>query len=106
MSSLIAVVTTVATIEDARDMARALVERKLVACAQIESIESFYEWDGQVNGEPEQRLLLKTTAERYAEVEAAIREMHGYALPAIYSLPVADAFGPYADWVTKGVAPS
>lgn len=105
MAALIAVVTTVATIDGARHMARALVERRLVACAQIESIESFYEWDGQVNGEPEQRLLLKTTEDRYAEVEAAIREMHGYALPAIYALPVTQAFGPYADWVAKGSAP-
>lgn len=105
MASLIAVVTTVATMDDARRMARALVERKLVACAQIEPVESFYEWDGQVNGEPEQRLLLKTTEDRYAEVEAAIREMHGYALPAIYALPVVQAFGPYADWVAKGAAP-
>lgn len=105
MAALIAVVTTVATIDDARHMARALVERRLVACAQIESIESFYEWDGQVNGEPEQRLLLKTTEDRYAEVEAAIREMHGYALPAIYALPVTQAFAPYADWVAKGSAP-
>jgi periplasmic divalent cation tolerance protein len=104
MTKLIAVVTTVATLDDAREMARALVERKLVACAQIEQIESFYEWDGQVNGEPEQRLLLKTTDDRYAEVEAAIREMHGYALPAIWSLPVTHAFGPYAEWVEKGSA--
>jgi periplasmic divalent cation tolerance protein len=104
MTKLIAVLTTVATRDDARQMARTLVERKLVACAQIEQIESFYEWDGDINSEPEQRLLLKTTPERYAEVEAAIREMHGYALPAIYALPVEQAFGPYVDWVAKGSA--
>jgi len=45
---LIAVYTTVATLEDARRLAKALVERKLAACAQITAIESFYAWNGAV----------------------------------------------------------
>jgi len=99
---LIAVYTTVASRDDARRMARALVERKLAACAQISEIESFYSWRGAVQDEPEWRLLFKTTQERYAAVEAAIRELHPYELPAIHAVPVAQAFAPYADWVEKG----
>jgi uncharacterized protein involved in tolerance to divalent cations len=80
-----AVFTTVARRDDARRIARALVERGLVACAQISEIESFYAWGGALQQEPEFRLLLKTTAARYAAVEAVVREMHPYELPAIHA---------------------
>ncbi len=96
---LIAVYTTVATEADARTMARALVERKLVACAQISTIESFYSWQGAVQNEPEFRILFKTTEARYQAVEAAIRELHKYELPAIHAVPLEHVFEPYAAWV-------
>ena len=103
----IAVLTTVGSRDAARALARTLVERGLVACAQISEIESFYRWDGALQDEREWRLLLKTVEARYAEVEAAIRALHAYELPAIYALPLAHAYAPYADWVRDGsVAPT
>ncbi len=58
--SAIAVVTTVANRKDARSLARALVEAKLAACAQISRIESVYTWKGTVESGKEYRILLKT----------------------------------------------
>lgn len=98
---LIALFTTVATREDARRIARELVERGLVACAQLSDIESIYRWQGAVHQEPEVRLMLKTTADRYAVVEAAIRALHPYELPAIHAIPVTAASAAYAGWVRQ-----
>lgn len=95
----IAVVTTVASRAQAQSMARALVERKLVACAQISEIESYYHWHGALQHEPEFRILCKTTAERYAEVERAIKELHAYELPAIHAYAMDPIYGPYAAWI-------
>lgn len=97
----IAVVTTVGSREAAQRLARALVERELAACAQISEIESVYHWEGAVRQEPEFRLLVKTTAERYAEVEAALLELHPYELPAIYALALEPVYPPYAAWVAE-----
>jgi periplasmic divalent cation tolerance protein len=97
----IAVVTTVATLEQAQAMARSLVERRLAACAQVSQIESFYVWDGAVQHEPEYRVLFKTTAARYAEVEAAIRELHSYELPPIHAYDFEQVYPPYAEWVVQ-----
>jgi periplasmic divalent cation tolerance protein len=102
--SVIAVFTTVATREQARTLAEQLVERRLVACAQISEIESYYRWQGAVQHEPECRLLLKTTAAAYAAVEDAIRELHPYDLPAIHAVAFEQAFAPYADWVERECA--
>ena len=80
-------------------MAHALVERRLAACVQISEIESVYRWQGQVHQDPECRLVIKTTRERYAQVEQAIRELHSYELPAIHALAFAAVSAPYAQWI-------
>lgn len=97
----IAVVTTIDSLEQARAISRALVERKLAACAQMSTIESFYTWQGEVQNEQEYRVLAKTTEDRYADVEAAIRELHTYDLPAIHAFELAHVFEPYAKWVAE-----
>ncbi|MET0540991.1 MAG: divalent-cation tolerance protein CutA [Variovorax sp.] len=95
----IAVVTTVGSRAEAQAMARALVKRKLAACAQISEIESFYTWDGAVQKETEFCVLFKTTSERYGAVEAAIRELHSYELPAIHAMAFEHIHAPYAEWI-------
>ena len=100
--NLIAVFTTVESREQAQRIADALVLRGLVACAQISQIDSVFVWQGELQREPEFRLLLKTTAAQYAAVESAIRELHAYEIPAIFAVPVTHAFEPYAAWVAAG----
>lgn len=102
--ALLAVFTTVATREDAERMARALVERRLAACVQIDEIRSVYRWQAQVQLDCEQGLMCKTAAARYPALQAAIRELHGYELPAIHALAVTQASQPYADRVRESVA--
>ena len=97
----IAVITTVGSRAEAQAMARALVERKLAACAQIAEIESFYTWNGAVQNEPEFRVTFKTTDAQYATIEAAIRELHSYELPAIHAVPIQSIYGPYAEWIAR-----
>jgi periplasmic divalent cation tolerance protein len=103
--TLVAVLTTVGSRDDARRIAAALVHRRLAACAQISEIESVYRWQGQVQQDSEFRLLIKTTAARYAEVEAAIRELHDYEVPQIVALPIDQVYAPYAEWVRDNSRP-
>ncbi|HEY9895536.1 MAG TPA: divalent cation tolerance protein CutA, partial [Candidatus Sericytochromatia bacterium] len=44
----------------------------------------------------------KTTAAQYAAVEAAIRDLHTYELPALYAVAIEHSFAPYAAWVEEG----
>jgi periplasmic divalent cation tolerance protein len=99
--NLIEIHTTVATSEDAHQMATFLVAKKLVACAQITEIKSYYYWEGALQASAEYRISLKSTDVNYAAIEGAIRERHPYELPAIYAVPVAQAFEPYARWVAE-----
>jgi len=104
MTTPIAVVTTVATREDARKLAESLVSRRLAACAQISEIDSCFHWQGGLRHEREFRLVLKTTAERYDAVEQAIVELHPYDLPAIHSVALDRVHAPYAAWIADNVS--
>lgn len=99
---LLAVYTTVATREEARGLARTLVERRLAACAQISEVESFYRWEGEVVNETEYRILFKTTEARWEAIEATILDLHPYELPAIHAVEIEEVHEPYGDWVEDG----
>ena len=96
------VLTTVATREDAQQLARAMVEQRLAACAQISAIDSIYRWNGALQQEPEWRLLLKTTEAARPALQAALRAAHPYELPAIIALPM-QAEAACADWIEQEV---
>jgi periplasmic divalent cation tolerance protein len=96
------VLTTVATREDAQRLAHAMVEQRLAACAQINAIDSVYRWNGALQSEPEWRLVLKTTQAARPALQAALRAVHPYDLPAIVTLPM-EAEEDFALWVAAEV---
>lgn len=86
--------------EAAEAIAKDLVGRRLAACVNILApCRSFYRWQGEVEQADEVPLLIKTTRARYAELEAAIRELHPYQVPELIALPLAAGLAAYLDWV-------
>ncbi len=99
-ADILFVLTTCPDRANATMLAARLVETRLAACVSILSpCQSIYRWEGTVERSEEAPLLIKTTAARYPEVEAAIRDLHPYELPEIVALPVAAGFAPYLDWI-------
>src|SRR5437867_3014847 len=79
MSEAIVVITTTETQKDGEWLAHLLVERGLAACVQVmPQMISVYRWQDHVERATETLLLVKTTRERYAAVEAAIKQHHHY----------------------------
>ena len=68
----IAVFTTTDSLKEARKLAQTVVGKKLAACAQISEIESFYTWENDVQNDQEFRIMVKTTKDKYKDVEKAI----------------------------------
>lgn len=97
--NLIAVMTTTDSPDDARSIASALVDRRLAACVHISRIESVYRWQDKIQSDREYRLFIKTTADRYEDVEATILELHRYDLPAVIAVDISRAHVPFAEWV-------
>jgi len=102
MAELLQVQTTAPTREEADAIAGALVDGRLAACVQVVGpITSRYWWDGRVQVAEEWLCLAKTTAARYPQVEAAIRDRHPYAEPEIVALPIVAGSPSYVEWVAR-----
>ena len=90
----------------AEKLATALIEQKLAACVNILApCRSVYRWKGAVQHDEEHPLLVKTTAARYAALEAAIRAGHPYELPEIIAVPVERGLAAYLQWVDTETRP-
>ena len=89
----------------AERLADALIEKRVAACVNILApCRSVYRWQGAVQRDEEHPMLIKTTEDRYAALEAAIRAGHPYELPEIIALPVERGLPAYLDWVAAETA--
>ena len=89
----------------AQSLARSLVEARLAACVSIGApAQSLYHWRGEIETVQEIPVTVKTSRERYAEVESAIRARHPYELPEIVAVPIIDGFVDYLDWINGETA--
>jgi len=88
----------------ARRIARAIIERRLAACANFWPIESIYHWRGKREEAHEFVLVFKTRRSLLKKVITEIRRMHPYEVPCIVSYPMGPALGAFADWIDSETA--
>ncbi|MEM6781397.1 MAG: divalent-cation tolerance protein CutA [Pseudomonadota bacterium] len=87
------------------DLCAALLERKLIACANIMAPhKAIYRWEGRVESENECAVILKTTQEKFAELEKAVVELHSYDTPCLLQIDITDAHEPFLKWIGEQVA--
>jgi periplasmic divalent cation tolerance protein len=101
---LLIVLTTFASLEDAKKMAHQLIERRLAACVQIqEGIHSIYRWDGQVCEGNEVLLSAKTVADKWVDISSFIKSHHPYDLPEVIAYAPSKYEALYSKWVQAEV---
>lgn len=100
------VLVTVAP-ERAHEMARTLVAERLAGCVNIlPGVQSVYRWQGDVAEDPETLLLIKTTGEKYPDLESRIRALHTYEVPEIIALPFDRALPEFQTWLREALEPA
>jgi len=93
------ILTTCGNKKEAEKLACLLIESQLAACVQITGVTSFYEWDGAVNKDNEQLLLIKARSAHYDKIEEFISQNHSYDVPEIIQIPISDGSEAYLKWV-------
>lgn len=94
--------TTTASREQADELAAALLEQQLVACAQVSSpIRSHYSWQGQLHTDEEYRITLKFLDTQAPAIEAFLEQHHPYDVPQWLWLRVDGIAVPYFDWMCE-----
>ena len=104
MSQLISIQVTAPDKVVAEHIGRILVECRLVACAQIEGpIGSTYIWKDQLENDEEWRIVLKTEASMFPQIEQKILQEHPYEVPQIIASEMCMASKNYRDWILKQI---
>lgn len=86
----------------ANALARGLLGARLAACVSfVPGIQSLYWWQEKMESSTEVLMVIKTTADRVAELKPFITQHHGYDTPELLVLPVDDGLNRYLDWVQK-----
>jgi periplasmic divalent cation tolerance protein len=104
MTDKILVLTTAGSKDEARKIARALVERLLAACVNIvPHVSSVYRWEGEIEEAEEWLLVVKTTRAAFERVRQAILELHSYEVPECISVGIDEGSVGYLSWIGQSV---
>lgn len=96
---------TASNADEAKEIGEALVQERLVACANILGpIASIYWWQGRVQRESEAVLVAKTRAELVEHVIARVKALHSYTVPCIVSLPIEQGNPDFLGWIAAETA--
>jgi len=99
-AAIVAVYAVFGSDAEAREIGRAMVERRLAACVNILGrCDSIYRWQDEVVEAEEFAALFKTGSDKAETLVAAIGGLHSYDTPAIVVWPIAIAHSAYEDWV-------
>jgi periplasmic divalent cation tolerance protein len=102
MSEFLSIYMIAATREEAESIALALVEEKLVACANIfPDVVSIYRWEGKTERANECAIIAKTTADKFDALQKRVRELHSYECPCIVATPIVAGSEGYLEWLRK-----
>ena len=88
------------------EIARLLVEERLAACVNVvKGIRSFYWWEGRVNVDEEELLIVKTRGDAVERLVRRVKEVHPYTVPEVIALDVSEGNEDYIRWVFEEVKP-
>ncbi len=106
MTDALIAFTTFASEEDAARVARALVEERLVACANLlPGARSLYRWEGRVADEREVVVLMKTRKQDWPALLSRLHELHPYDTPECVAVRIAAGAPKYMAWLEAALAP-
>ena len=96
------VLTTLASEDEAFQLVRTLLDRRLIACGTVlPAGRSLYRWQGKIADEREAIVLLKTRSARLEALKAAFAELHPYKVPELLALSVEAGLDRYLDWINS-----
>jgi periplasmic divalent cation tolerance protein len=99
---LVVCLSTAPDADAAERIARALVEERLIACANLlPGVVSLYRWEGEVQREPEVMMLIKTRRSLVRRLEERFAELHPYEVPELLVVGVEDGLPAYCRWVLE-----
>ncbi len=90
---------TASSMDEAKGLAKTLLEKKLIACANLFPINSIYYWNNELQEDNEFAMILKTRAELVDKLLVEVKNIHSYDVPCIVTWPIAKGSEEYLSWI-------
>ncbi|MCK4548033.1 MAG: divalent-cation tolerance protein CutA [Candidatus Eisenbacteria sp.] len=98
----VVVFVTASSDEEAETIARAVVEERLVACANVvPGVTALFRWQGKIERESEVLIIMKTRGLLLEGLIARVKDLHSYETPEIIAVPIVGGSREYLDWVKE-----
>ena len=105
MTDKIVIFSTCSSADEAKLIARRLVEARLAACVTaVPGAQSTYHWKGAVEQSEEWLLVIKSSRELFAQLKAQLQKMHSYEVPEVIAVPIVDGSESYLTWMDRELA--
>lgn len=102
---IVGIYVTFSSEQEAKRIAEELLNRRLVACANIFAPHrSLYWWQGEINSSEEVAALFKTRRELFSQVEETVKSLHSYECPCVVSWDIGQGHAPFLDWIKTETA--
>lgn len=94
------ILVTASSEQEAKVIAKSLVESQLAACVSLIPIQSIYTWQEKLHQEQEWQLLIKTKLALFEMISAKIQQLHSYQVPEIVAIPLVAGSNSYLQWIS------
>lgn len=92
---------TVSSEEEGKEIAKKLLEQRLIACANLFPISSLYYWENKLQEDSEFAIIMKTRSELIDQLIVELKKIHSYDIPCIVSWSIEKGNSEYLCWVEK-----
>jgi periplasmic divalent cation tolerance protein len=98
------VLVTAANREEAEKISKALLNERLIACANIIGpAHSLFWWNEKIESIEEYLLLMKTRIDMFEKLVEKVKRLHSYEVPEIIAIPIIKGLKPYLEWLNNSL---
>jgi len=99
---IVVLVTTVSK-QEAENIVEKLLEKQLIACANITAVYSLFHWSGKTEKSEEYLIVMKSRKDLFENLSETVKALHSYEIPEIIAVPVVEGSEAYLGWLDSWV---
>ena len=99
-NAYVIVMVTTASKQEAEKIAQRLLDKRLIACANIVGpVSSLFYWSGKMERTEEYLIFMKSRRNAFEKLEETVKALHSYEVPEILVLPIVEGSKAYLRWL-------
>jgi len=103
MTNMLLVYITCESVDQAKQIGKHLMNKKLCACTNIfPEMQPMFFWppkSGKIDESKEVVLIAKTIESKYQALEDEVHRIHSYEVPCVFAIPVKCVAKKYYNWL-------